>query len=229
VQRRLNGPRELRRGEFEIACEMFPFRQISGDFCSVFDVGNETVFALGDIAGKGLTAGMWFTHVVGLVRVHAELSTNPADAIVSINDAICKMQPEPPLITVLLGRLDWRSNTLTYCRAGHPPPILVREDGRSELLHKGGPVLGVVPKARFDMGTVEFGRGDGLLTFSDGISELRNENAEEFGYPRLLDEIEKCDRASAAQMLFCMLGVVKDFAGGGQPDDDITMLTMLRR
>src|SRR5437763_13505240 len=89
VQRRLNGPRELRRGSYEIACETFPVRYISGDFCTVFDVGHRTVFALGDIAGKGLTAGMWFTQVVSTVRIHAASKSDPAEAMTAINRDLC--------------------------------------------------------------------------------------------------------------------------------------------
>jgi len=63
VPRRLSGPRRVRRGPFEIASEIFPVGYFSADFVSVFDAGESTFFALGDIAGKGLTAGRWFTHV----------------------------------------------------------------------------------------------------------------------------------------------------------------------
>ena len=228
VQHLLNGPRELRRGSYEIACETFPVRQVSGDFCTVFDVGGRTAFAIGDIAGKGLTAGMWFTHIISLVRFHAATNADPAAAMTVINRELCTLLLERPLITVFLGSLDWSTNTLTYCRAGHPPPVLVRAHAGPELSYEGGPVLGVVHNAEFEAGTTTFGPGDGLLAYSDGLSELRNEQGEEFGIWRLLDEAERCERFSAASMLFRMLGAVKDFAGGGQPDDDITMMAVLR-
>src|SRR5512147_71332 len=228
VQHLLNGPRELRRGNYEIACESFPVRHISGDFCTVFDVGHRTVFALGDIAGKGLTAGMWFTHVVSLVRFHAGSSSDPAAAMSAINRELCSLRLDRPLITVFLASLDWSSNRLSYCRAGHPPPVVVRAHSGPELSHEGGPVLGVIQDAEFETGTTVFGPGDGLLAYSDGLSDQRNEQGEEFGIRRLLDEAEQCERSSAVRLLFCMLGVVKDFAGGGQPDDDITMMAVLR-
>jgi sigma-B regulation protein RsbU (phosphoserine phosphatase) len=229
VQHLLNGPRELRRGNFEIACETFPVHQISGDFCTIFDVGHRTVFALGDIAGKGLTAGMWFTHIVSLVRFHAGSTSDPAAAMSAVNRELCSLRLERPLITVFLASLDWSANTLSYCRAGHPPPVVVRGHSGPELSHEGGPVLGVIQDAEFETGTTVLGPGDGLLAYSDGLSELRNEQGEEFGIRRLLDEAERCERSSAARLLFCMLGVVKDFAGGGQPDDDITMMAVLRK
>jgi sigma-B regulation protein RsbU (phosphoserine phosphatase) len=228
VQHLLNGPRELRRGNYEIACETFPVGTISGDFCTVFDVGHRTAFALGDIAGKGLTAGMWFTHVVSLVRYHAGLSSDPATAMAAINGELCSLRFERPLITVFLASLDWTANRLFYCRAGHPPPVVVRGHSGPELAHEGGPVLGVIQDAEFEVGTTIFGPGDGLLAYSDGLSELRNEQGEEFGIRRVLDVAQQCERDSAARLLFSMLGVVKDFAGAGRPDDDITMMALLR-
>src|SRR5689334_3270966 len=71
VQRRLSGPRRIRRGHFEITSEVFAIQHISGDFVTVFDLGDATFFGLGDIAGKGLTAAMWSTHVMSLVRTYS--------------------------------------------------------------------------------------------------------------------------------------------------------------
>jgi serine phosphatase RsbU (regulator of sigma subunit) len=228
LQHLLNGPRELRRGHFEIACETFPVNLISGDFCTIFDVGNKTVIALGDIAGKGLTAGMWFTHIISLVRFHAASTADPAAAMFAINNELCSLRLERPLITVFLASLDSTDNTLTYCRAGHPPPIVVRAHSGPALAHEGGPILGVIHNAAFDMGATTFRPGDGLLAYSDGVSEIRNERGEDFGIRRLLDEAERCERSSAAKFLFCLLGAVKDFAGGAAPDDDITMMALLK-
>ncbi len=229
LQYLLNGPREVRRGEFEIACETFPTRHISGDFCTIFDVGDRTVFAIGDIAGKGLVAGMWFTHIVSLVRLHAQLSPDPSHAISGINLELCSLHIERPLITVFLASLDWTTNKLSYCRAGHPPPVKIRAEGGPELAHEGGPVLGVVPDADYEAGSATLRPGDAMLAYSDGLSELHNEQGEEFGMCRLLDEAERCERRSAASLLFCMLGAVKDFAGTAQPHDDLTMMALLRR
>jgi sigma-B regulation protein RsbU (phosphoserine phosphatase) len=135
---------------------------------------------------------------------------------------------ERPLITVFLAFLDWPRNTLSYCRAGHPPPVVVRANSGPELAHEGGPVLGVLPSAEFASGTITFGPGDGLLAYSDGLSELRNVHGDEFGIGRLFDEVQVCERFSASQLLFSMLGIAKDFAGDSISDDDITMLALLR-
>lgn len=228
VQRCFTGPRSMRRGEYEIAFETFAARHISGDFCTMLDIGDRIVLAIGDIGGKGLVAGMWFTHVVSLIRSRAAQHSDPAEALAAVNDDLCRWRPAPPLTSMLLMSLHWRSHSLSFCRAGHPPAILVRGSHHSDLLHEGGPLLGVVSNAKFDAGTVEFGPGDALLAYSDGLSELQNASDEEFGVHRLMEETEQCERSSADRILFCMLGVAQDFAGVRQPEDDITMLSILR-
>src|SRR5213078_2577915 len=85
VQRRLCGPRHLRAGGYEFASEIFPVRHLSGDFISLLQLEGDLVFAIGDIAGKGLTAGMWFTHVVGMIRRQMSVLGDPAAALSSVN------------------------------------------------------------------------------------------------------------------------------------------------
>src|SRR5881409_3601290 len=94
VQRRLCGPRYLRRESFEIASEIFPVRHLSGDFISVFETAEDVTFALGDIAGKGLAAGMWFTHLVGMLQLRAAEGRDPASALAAINDDLLRTRME---------------------------------------------------------------------------------------------------------------------------------------
>src|SRR5437879_6788621 len=77
VHRRLCAPRLLRFGDFEIASEIFAVRHLPGDFFTVEELGGSIMMALGDICGKGLAAGMWTTHVVGMVRAHTARASAP--------------------------------------------------------------------------------------------------------------------------------------------------------
>jgi len=96
VQRRLMAPRQRRREQFEIAGEIFPWRRISGDFLASFDIGGHTVLAIGDIAGKDLAAGMWFTHLVGLCRILSGSLSSPAAVAAAINRHLAALEREPP-------------------------------------------------------------------------------------------------------------------------------------
>src|ERR1051325_6211791 len=77
VHRRLCAPSLVRHGAFEVATEIFAVRHLPGDFVSVEETPDGLVLALGDIGGKGLAAGMWVTHLIGLLRTYTDASTGP--------------------------------------------------------------------------------------------------------------------------------------------------------
>ena len=227
MQRRLCGPRSLRRGRYTLAGELFPVQHMSGDFITVFERDSRLIFALGDIAGKGLAAGMWFTHMVGLIRISID-KNGPAAAMAAINRELCCTEFAPPLTSLFLASLDLDSDEITYCNAGHPPSLIVRRAGMVEALHIGGPILGVVPEATYSAARVRLGAGDSLLSFSDGIMECRNPLGTEFGTERLILSAESATDSSATGKLFSLLGAVEDFVSTGPREDDFAVLWLCR-
>jgi serine phosphatase RsbU (regulator of sigma subunit) len=228
VQRKLCGPRLLRREAFEIASEIFPVRHLSGDFISVFELGTDLVFAIGDIAGKGLSAAMWFTYVVGMVRLQIEALGDLAAALSAFNRNLLLTRLELPLTTVLVGRLKLQTGEVTYCSAGHPPAMIFRNDGHVESLREGGPVLGVLAGACFADGQTTLRPGDTLLAYSDGIAECQNENGAEFGTERLAAAAQISRGSSASGTLFSVLGAAEDFAGSQSREDDMAVIVVRR-
>src|SRR5260370_25194346 len=81
TQRKLCAPRELVWGEFEIAGEIFPVRHLSGDFFKVMELDSALGLTVGDIAGKGLSAGIWQAHLMGLIRRCARGHADPASPL----------------------------------------------------------------------------------------------------------------------------------------------------
>src|SRR6266851_10395796 len=102
VHRRLCAPRLVRHGNFEIASEIFAVRHLPGDFFTVEETNSGVVFALGDICGKGLAAGMWTTHLAGLVGAHARVTAEPAAIVAEVNQDICAMTSAVPLASMFL-------------------------------------------------------------------------------------------------------------------------------
>lgn len=228
VQRRLCGPRHLRAGSYEVASEIFPVRHLSGDFISTLQIEQDLIFAIGDIAGKGLTAGMWFTHVVGMIRRQMFESGDPATALSSVNRDLLATGLEVPLTTLFLARVSLESGGLTYCNAGHPPALLLREDGGVEELRAGGPVLGAISKASFVNGNARLCAGNTLLAYSDGIPECRNESGAEFGAKGLLNAVRTFSGCKPSLMLFSLLAAVENFAGRRHREDDVALMVLHR-
>jgi serine phosphatase RsbU (regulator of sigma subunit) len=229
IQRKLCAPRELVWGEFEIAGEIFPVRHLSGDFLKVMELDSALGLTVGDIAGKGLSAGIWQAHLMGLMRRCARKHADPAAAVAEVNAELCQDQDEPPIAALFFARLDPQENELVYCNAGLPAPLLLRQDKAVERLEKGGPMLGALQGAAYDSGSVRLNPGDMLLAYSDGVTECRNSKDEEFEIGRLSAAANAVGGASANQVLFSTLGAVLDFADACSPEDDLTLLVIRRR
>jgi serine phosphatase RsbU (regulator of sigma subunit) len=226
MQRRLCGPPSLRRGPFEIAGEIFPVDLISGDFFSVFPRGEEVVLAIGDIAGKGLRAGLWFTHIVGMIHLLGGLHDDPAAVLGAINAELTALQMESVLTSMFLARLDPGAGTLAYSNAGHPPALVLDASGQASELGEGGPLLGAVAGAKFTSVELTLGAGETLIGYSDGIAERADVRGNEFGVDRLIAAAAQCREAGARAMLFSILAAVEDFGGDRTPQDDLGILVV---
>jgi serine phosphatase RsbU (regulator of sigma subunit) len=240
VHRRLCAPRHVRFGNFEIASEIFAVRHLPGDFFTVEEKGDGVILALGDICGKGLAAGMWTTHLVGLVGARVATTSKPEAIVAGVNRDICLLKSTTymaPLASLFLAKLDPITGVVRYCSAGHPPAFLLRANGKLEFLSEGGMLLGVLPATPYVSGYFELAAGDVLMVYSDGITESLNYGEEEFGYARLEAQLRSAtagagdagQQAGAADaVLFSVLGAVQDFAAACPLVDDMS-LAIVRR
>src|SRR5258705_10798397 len=124
IQRRLCAPRQLVSGEYEVAGEIFPVRHLSGDFFKVMELDSALGIVVGDIAGKGLSAGIWLPHLVSLVHRCATAPPDPAEAIAEANRALWSGYREPPLGALVLARIQPDDGEIVYCNAGLPSPLI---------------------------------------------------------------------------------------------------------
>jgi len=229
AQRRLCAPRERTWGEYEIAGEIFPVRHLSGDFLKIMELPSVLGLVLGDIAGKGLSAGIWLPHLIGLVQRAARLHPDPADAVAEVNHELCHDEGAPPLTALFFATINPQTNELAYCNAGLPAPLLLRDNKTRERLETGGPMLGAVKNAAFHTGSVALNSGDVIVAYSDGVTECRNTQDDEFEMERLTNAAAAVCGMTASKALFSLLGTVLDFADSGSPGDDLTLLIVRRR
>ena len=228
IQRKLSGPRLLRHGDLHFASEVFAARFLSGDFVTFSKNGSRVFAAHGDIAGKGIAAGMWFTNLAGLLQSYARPDSDPAQIASEVNRHLCYLRPVAPFVTGFIAQIDCDRGELIYCNAGHFPPLLLHADGSSELLQEGGPLLGAIEDAPFASATLLLAPGDTLVAYSDGVLECVNPSGEEFGTHRLLETLRCADGQSAHTKLMIVLAALQDFANGTPLRDDVS-LTVIQR
>jgi serine phosphatase RsbU (regulator of sigma subunit) len=228
IQRKLSGPHELRHGDLQFASEVFAARFLSGDFTTFLQNGPKVLVVHGDIAGKGVAAGMWFTNLAGLLQSYGRPDSDPAKIASEINRHLCYLRPVAPFVTAFFAQIDCHRGKLTYCNAGHFPPILLRANGRAELLERGGPLLGAIEGAEFESGELILESGDTLVTYSDGVLECRNTSDEEFGSDRMLEALRQSESPSAQATLMMLLATLQDFANGSPLCDDVSLIVIQR-
>lgn len=228
IQRKLSGSRELHHGCLHFSSEVFAARFLSGDF-TMFSQAGSRVFAVhGDIAGKGVAAGMWFTNLAGLLQSYGRPDADPGRIASEVNRHLCYLRPIAPFVTAFLAQIDCDLGELTYCNAGHCPPILLRGDGRTKYLETGGPLLGAIESAEFDSGKLILESGDTLVTYSDGVLECCNPSGEEFGSERLAGALRRAKQQSAHTTLMMLLAILQDFANGSSVSDDVSVTVIQR-
>ena len=145
---------------FDAAAETLPCRAIGGDFFDYVDLpGGGFGFTLGDVAGKGpAPPALLGVMLQGMFASQAFAAGGPATTIARVNAALFRRAVEARFVTLLYGVL-YPDGQLTYCNAGHNPPILMGKDGIRRL-DKGGLILGLFDHIEFDEETLIMQPGD---------------------------------------------------------------------
>jgi serine phosphatase RsbU (regulator of sigma subunit) len=132
-------------------------------------------------------------------------------------------------ISAIYGVLDVRNATLKLARAGHCPVIYVSYNS-VELIRSTGIGLGLTDSAQFEQATeertIKLQPGDICIFYTDGITESRNSDMEEYGYERLMQIASKCIDCSANEMKDQILNSVRTFICPGTYNDDVTLIVM---
>ncbi|MGH7723966.1 MAG: PP2C family protein-serine/threonine phosphatase [Candidatus Eiseniibacteriota bacterium] len=204
-----------------------PSKEVGGDYFDVMDTGDSFLTAIADVSGKGVPAALVMSMMQASLRTQASEDRPVREILARINTLMLARGESGMFATCFLGRLDPKSLELVYTNAGHNPPLLLRADGRIEVLHHGGLLLGVFEDPRLEEGRVRLQAGDRLLLYTDGVTEARTPNGEFFGEEGLMDVLRSMDRyLSAEEIVATVKNAVRAFAGSDDFEDDMTMVVL---
>jgi phosphoserine phosphatase RsbU/P len=200
---------------YEIAATWQSARIVGGDYFDVLPLSDGMLgLCIADVAGKGMPAALLMSNLQAAVRGLASPSLAPDELCVRLNTLLCRNMASDRFVTLFYAQLDGASGTLRYVTAGHNPPFVMHADGAHERLRDGGSVLGVFPNPAFTLGTANLRPGDVVVLFTDGVTEARDADDDEFGDDRLLAVLAESRASSVRDIQKEILQAATNFTHG---------------
>ena len=202
-----------------------PAREVGGDLYDAFIRDNKLFFCIGDVSGKGVPSAMVMSITHVLFRMLAEKIDSPSRIMEILNKQGCKDNDSNMFVTFFVGMMDLSTGKMVYCNAGHDKPLLLNNLAMT-LEAKPNFPLGIFPDTGYEEQQCTIEPGTTLFLYTDGLTEAKNPQREQFGRKRVVEALERfrSEGLTPRQMLTAISGAVEQFCEGAPQSDDLTML-----
>lgn len=216
----------------DVAGSSIPAFEVGGDYFDYLngEASNLTVI-IGDVSGKGTSAALYMSKVQGILRSLHGFGLSPRELFIGANRLLRGDMASNSYVTALAAKFDNTKKIVRLARAGHLP--LYHFDAGSETVKRilpQGLGIGISEDTTFterlEEITLRYSRGDLFLFVTDGITEGRREDNDEFGEIKLEEILTTCAHCSAMEIRDRVLASVKEFAGGREQHDDQTVVVV---
>jgi len=208
----------------DLAARYVPCYTLGGDFYDIIPLPDDNVgLVVADVSGKGVPASLIMASVRAALRAHVDNVYYLYEVIRRVNLMLFRDTRTEEFVTLFYGVFNAKNKRLTYCNAGHPPGLLLRE-GKIIELGSDNMVLGVNPDEPYTQSIIDLKLGDSLLLYTDGLLDGVNFEGGRYGKQRLVDAFTATEKASAASVCDAVLWDFRKFVGMTKPTDDVTMI-----
>jgi len=223
--------------DWEIAAHFKPARQVAGDFYDVFKLEDKrlTAIVIADICDKGVGAALFMVLFRSLIRAFCKVVITDIEAqlmeiMLNINNYIAENHGRSNMFASLfIGILNEENANLYYINGGIDPPVVIDKKGEiKNTLLPTGPVVGMLLDMTFTIKTILIEKGDILFCYTDGNTDLKNEDEKAYTEEALLNSL-KYTWSSALSMLFKINSDLAKHMGKQDQYDDITQITLRRK
>lgn len=215
---------------YDIAASSLAAYEVGGDYYDVVQLNESHLGVIvGDVSGKGVSAALYMAQVKGIFQSLCKDHQSTRELLIRMNTTLCNNMEKKSFISLLYAILDIREGTLTYSRAGHCP-LLYISDGATHYLRPDGMGVGLDKSHLFSAfmkeETIQLKNGDVIVLYSDGVTEARSPDGEEFDYKRLARVVEEARDRNAEEILNSIQQSVNAFTGKTETEDDITLVVL---
>ena len=220
-------PPSVRGYDFAGIC--IPTYEIGGDYFDYFILDeNNFAVTIADVSGDGIPAALIMAAFRALLHSHSKTTRNPSELMKLINNNLMEYTRKRDFITAFYGIINFSENRLTYTNCGHIAPLLFDARGEFKELKTGGPSLCLIDDAKYDTDELKLNKGDKLILYTDGVTEIFNKNSEEFGLERLVNVINRYHGESPESLIKKIELKTKEFCKDEFYNDDYTLVVVSR-
>ena len=215
--------------EFQIYATMDAAKGVGGDFYDFYMTDEKhLVMTIADVSGKGIPAALYMMRAKTTLKNMVLRAKNAADfagIMKMANQELCWENDEMMFVTAFMARLDLTTGELVYVNGGHNPP-LVQADGKFCYLQQARKhmMLGINEDEMYEAHSLVMQRGDMIFLYTDGVTEAMNEDGELYSEERLQETLNRQPQKDVGEILAFVRQDVRNYAGGAEQSDDITML-----
>ncbi len=214
-----------RIGGIDLAVTWQPANGVGGDCFDTLTFGRSLGVSIADISGKGLPAALLMSNLQAAVRAFAQESAEPASVCASVNRLLCRNMASGRFATFCYARVEPDAGRIVYSNAGHNPPLVVRAGSVTSPLSEGGMVLGIFPENVYAQAEVAIAPGDRVVFYTDGITEARNPEGDEYGEERLAAAAIAARALPVEEIKDALFADVTAFCRG-KFEDDATLIVV---
>ena len=212
----------------DMYASMTPAKEVGGDLYGYLLKDDNLYFCLGDVSGKGVPASLFMAQVTRLFRTLANQQIPPADICTQMNEALSGDENSTNMfVTLFIGLVNLTTGHLSFCNAGHNPPVIGGGEHHGEFLQMlPNFPIGVLSGLQFQGEEIDSIKGRPLFIYTDGLNEAENLKNEQFGDDRLLDILRNTHFETARQVIETLAVEIEHHRNGADPNDDLTMMCL---
>lgn len=237
IQNEINIARNIQRSilvhdfidddQLSVHATLVPMQSVGGDLYDFYRDGDDVTFIIGDVSGKGLPAAMFMSSTITLFRATVKHHLSPHVIMEEINATLSTNNSLMMFVTAFIGWLHLPTGQLTYCNAGHLPPLIVK-DGQCRWLEmkEVNVILGLDSTYHFTERSTTLEHGEQMIVFTDGVTEAENDRKELLGFDRLLNLLHDAQQPIDDQTVY---DIVCRYSAHAEQSDDIAIMNITRK
>ncbi|MBT3383908.1 MAG: SpoIIE family protein phosphatase [Prolixibacteraceae bacterium] len=224
---KMDFPAFLDINEIDLFATYKPAKVVSGDLFDYFFIDNDNLlFTIGDVSGKGIPAAIFMSVAQTIIKNNAVVKK--AKTIVNKTNAeLFTSNMHQFFLTLFLGIFNVKTGVLNYCNAAHTSTFILKSNGNIYELNKShGLPLGLYPDKKYSDSTVSIEKGDSIILFTDGVTELEDGNKLHFGDERFKENVSQLTGLKPKEMIKSIEKSLDIFKGEAIQSDDLTLLIL---